>query len=399
MQNSIFNSYWRAALALALAMGTVLPATALAQSQSRLGVDGLDGITASTRFKLSAVQSASPDLNWIRATRATEDGQQPVIATSAAGTAAVTLFGDSRGRIGRIEIKGGAIGNWLGPRIGDPFGPLQHNLQLGICQPGADALSGAVSCAAAETDAIIYIFSGAWNGPDGQLPPADVLEGWTLSQMIWGVDPTSAQNGTQQAQASPSFNCARADGSIETMICGDADLAALDRRLSMAYARALETTAPADVATFRAVQRGWIKGRNACWKSGDPRRCVVAAYTDRIAELNMTKDASGLTGTSWQGRRIAGDTVPRAIDINLAFGTDGRISGTSGCNRFAASVTIDGRNLKIGAIGSTRRLCPEIEMLAERRFLDALERVEGWAIRNGDLVLFGTGAELTFRRI
>jgi len=36
---------------------------------------------------------------------------------------------------------------------------------------------------------------------------------------------------------------------------------------------------------LRAEQRGWIKGRNDCWKSVDPRLCVATEYRLRIAEL------------------------------------------------------------------------------------------------------------------
>jgi uncharacterized protein len=36
---------------------------------------------------------------------------------------------------------------------------------------------------------------------------------------------------------------------------------------------------------LRAQQRGWIKGRDDCWKSVDPRLCVATEYRLRIAEL------------------------------------------------------------------------------------------------------------------
>ncbi len=36
---------------------------------------------------------------------------------------------------------------------------------------------------------------------------------------------------------------------------------------------------------LRAEQRGWIKGRDACWKSEDRRGCVEGEYRRRIAEL------------------------------------------------------------------------------------------------------------------
>lgn len=36
---------------------------------------------------------------------------------------------------------------------------------------------------------------------------------------------------------------------------------------------------------LKAEQRGWIKGRNDCWRSDDMRGCVAGEYRLRINEL------------------------------------------------------------------------------------------------------------------
>ena len=35
------------------------------------------------------------------------------------------------------------------------------------------------------------------------------------------------------------------------------------------------------------MQRGWIKGRNECWKESDSRQCVEESYQLRITELQI----------------------------------------------------------------------------------------------------------------
>lgn len=85
----------------------------------------------------------------------------------------------------------------------------------------------------------------------------------------------------------PSFDCAKADGSVEELICKDAELAALDRKLSEVYAAALKRVAEEGYEDPRIWQRGWVKGRNDCWKAQDVRACVEAAYQHRIAELQI----------------------------------------------------------------------------------------------------------------
>lgn len=91
--------------------------------------------------------------------------------------------------------------------------------------------------------------------------------------------------------ASPSFDCAKAQSDAEALICEDDALATLDRRLADRFdaalqsAQALDSGAQAAVAELRAYQRGWIAGRNDCWKADDLRACVETAYLTREGEL------------------------------------------------------------------------------------------------------------------
>lgn len=84
----------------------------------------------------------------------------------------------------------------------------------------------------------------------------------------------------------PSFSCGAVKaGSIEALVCGDAQLVALDRKLARVYAQAVRAASNEDSPVLRAEQRGWIKGRDDCWKATDRRACVDQAYRRRIAEL------------------------------------------------------------------------------------------------------------------
>jgi uncharacterized protein len=93
------------------------------------------------------------------------------------------------------------------------------------------------------------------------------------------------------AQEAPSFECAQAATTVEQMICTDPELATLDRRVSDLYRAALEKTKTltegtlAAETTLRAQQRGWIKGRDDCWKSDNPKSCVTFSYLVREGEL------------------------------------------------------------------------------------------------------------------
>ncbi len=92
--------------------------------------------------------------------------------------------------------------------------------------------------------------------------------------------------GTAAIAQLPSFACDKVEpGSIEAMICTDEELSTLDRKLAEVYAAAAGTATNEHPPVLKAEQRGWIKGRNDCWKSDDERACVREEYARRIAEL------------------------------------------------------------------------------------------------------------------
>lgn len=97
----------------------------------------------------------------------------------------------------------------------------------------------------------------------------------------------------------PSFDCRKAAGEVEKLICGDTGLSALDRQLQTVYRAATALALGQAARTLAAEQRGWISGRNECgkaqadnpsfltasWTVDTAKACVDAQYRLRIAEL------------------------------------------------------------------------------------------------------------------
>lgn len=100
-----------------------------------------------------------------------------------------------------------------------------------------------------------------------------------------------ACSGSAAFAQCPAFDCSKAESSAEELVCADADLAAADRRLADVYGRALAVVrglgfgAAEAEDTLKATQRGWIGGRDDCWKAEELRDCVERAYLSREAEL------------------------------------------------------------------------------------------------------------------
>ncbi|MBV9882661.1 MAG: hypothetical protein JO276_06595 [Sphingomonadaceae bacterium] len=90
------------------------------------------------------------------------------------------------------------------------------------------------------------------------------------------ASPVAAQGA---AAPSPSFDCARASTAVERMICGDAELAALDRGIAIFYASGRRNARPG-----RAVreQAEWLTSRNGC----DSRACLRQTMIERLWDLS-----------------------------------------------------------------------------------------------------------------
>ena len=79
--------------------------------------------------------------------------------------------------------------------------------------------------------------------------------------------------------AAPTFDCKKAGGDVEKLICRDATLASLDIQLGKVYKAATAKARGQLAARLKAEQRGWVKGRNDCWKANGQETWITATWT------------------------------------------------------------------------------------------------------------------------
>ena len=106
-------------------------------------------------------------------------------------------------------------------------------------------------------------------------------------------------------------------------------------------------------------------------------------------------DPGQAVGPTWQLVSLGADAP--AAEATITFGDDGRVFGTTGCNRFFGSYDLasDG-SLTLTQVGSTRMACPPAEMAQETRFLAALNGAQRVVVTGDRLALTTTGGGLTF---
>ncbi|WP_113152782.1 peptidoglycan-binding protein [Nitratireductor sp. OM-1] len=129
----------------------------------------------------------------------------------------------------------------------------------------------------------------------------------------------------------PSFDCEKASTRVEHTICGNADLAELDRAVARHYAAALDGLDAGGRAQLQAEQRAWIAQRDRC---GGDVMCLVYALGKRSQALvmigqNQSGDAAAQKAIVQQGALDAPANSGGAIDeqiIILSAGSGGSLA-------------------------------------------------------------------------
>jgi hypothetical protein len=86
----------------------------------------------------------------------------------------------------RIVVLRKAIANSFGHRVGDGFADVVPAAEVAErCVAGAEEFSGMAVCFEAPKSNLAVVFAGAWDGPDGTLPPASVLSNWKAQKLLW----------------------------------------------------------------------------------------------------------------------------------------------------------------------------------------------------------------------
>jgi heat shock protein HslJ len=100
-----------------------------------------------------------------------------------------------------------------------------------------------------------------------------------------------------------------------------------------------------------------------------------------------------LVGPTWKllsynNGRGGVQSVAIGTSPTAAFGADGRISGSGGCNQFNGSYTLSGNNtISIGPLATTRMACAPAIMDQENAYLAALQASTQYAVRAAELTL------------
>lgn len=113
---------------------------------------------------------------------------------------------------------------------------------------------------------------------------------------------------------------------------------------------------------------------------------VALGQSGQIADGTWTlQELRDPTGTARFGGLEAPTLHLLGTGISTAEGT--QVSGFAGCNTFKTTAIFTAQTLKLRAIATTRRACPEPQLALEQRYLRVLARARVYARQGARLIL------------
>ncbi len=119
--------------------------------------------------------------------------------------------------------------------------------------------------------------------------------------------------------------------------------------------------------------------RVATWAPGEEGAALLDASGEPVLELTEAV-ATAFTGTTWvatvlNNGRQAVESVLEGSEATAEFDDEGRVAGSSGCNRYTGPYTLDGEAIEVGDLAGTRMACADQALTQqEELFLAALEQ-------------------------
>lgn len=144
-----------------------------------------------------------------------------------------------------------------------------------------------------------------------------------------------------------------------------------------------------------------VKGRCAIAKGIVPMLAgalLTACATADSSQQDMTTQNENAAGNAMRptgliaGKRQVEDINGKGIidrsNVTVVFDAQGRVSGSTGCNNYSGTYSVEGSKIEMGALKVTKRGCvPSLEM-QQQRFVIILQKVSSWTIDSqGRLVL------------
>lgn len=150
---------------------------------------GVGKVTASTPLTEEALNDALGGDYRLRSGMSMSDGKMLAFYQALADKdVKMTLSGEPKGLVQRIEVTDDKVASDWGVKVGTPFSDL-YSKAFDNCVKGTGDDAQNVECKAPQSQHVRYIFSGIWHGPEELMPSDDALKEWKVSKIVWRANP------------------------------------------------------------------------------------------------------------------------------------------------------------------------------------------------------------------
>jgi heat shock protein HslJ len=163
----------------------------------------------------------------------------------------------------------------------------------------------------------------------------------------------------------------------------------------------MSCSSPAGIMTQESAYLVTIRGASTYTINND---MLIISDSNGKAILTYSKTPPGvmtpapLTGTTWYLTSFVDSsgtiwTPVSGAPISALFSTDGKLSGSGGCNQYSTTYTLSGNTLSISpTFARTTMYCAENVILLENTYLSLLPQMKAYLINGNQLTLSdGTG--------
>ena len=148
--------------------------------------EGVGPITGITAFDPDAVSALLPGTTVSRQQITREGEEYPVIVVEENGARQMEVVPDADERsVAGVIVFSPDIEDMQGVHVGSSYAEIYGGDKTPKCLPGTEEYSGHLFCPAADSTRIYYELAGKWDGPDGKMPPDDVIRNWKVVAIHW----------------------------------------------------------------------------------------------------------------------------------------------------------------------------------------------------------------------
>lgn len=232
------------------------------------------------------------------------------------------------------------------------------------------------------------VLDGTWqlvegDGPEGPVPIPDQA---AITLDIDGAD----WGGTAACNSYGGTVSVEPDGQVSLDGCAVTEMACPDPGVMEAEAAYLAALTQIDTATRDGGQLV-LTGPDTRLRFAPQAPVEQAALIGTPWRLDALVEAPADDGADTSVSSVLGEAV-------LELGDDGRLAGSTGCNRFSGSFELDGDQLLAGPLATTRMACDDALTRQEQHVLAVLDGTSTLTVEGTTLTIVGDdGRGLRFR--